>query len=252
MQLYWKCEECDETNLYPNVTVCETCGSPMTLAAEQRVLQEQKDEEKRQVQCRKEKERQRKKNLKAEKKEERQRKKVLKAIQQRENERKRVTQFEHILERREKSEKKFSNILRKCIHVLSKGLIYFAILSVIITVVLLFHNSANVNIYNSLQGVLKNIQVEYFAHTIVDEGRTEQEDNVRKNNNAQVSFMGQSERRVSRVVNKIENQLPIPFMGVFLNIEEQIEYLKITYKPANNLVVLFEDIVEFLSGGVEK
>ena len=43
MQLYWKCEVCDESNAYPNVKVCETCGTEMSAEAEARVLRE-KDE----------------------------------------------------------------------------------------------------------------------------------------------------------------------------------------------------------------
>ena len=45
--MYWKCEECDEINPYPDARICETCGMPITPAAEQRALMEQKIQTKR-------------------------------------------------------------------------------------------------------------------------------------------------------------------------------------------------------------
>ncbi len=35
MQAYWKCEECDEVNKYPQVKECETCGNYITPQAEE-------------------------------------------------------------------------------------------------------------------------------------------------------------------------------------------------------------------------
>lgn len=38
MQYYWKCAECDESNRYPEMSFCESCGAPITKAEQQRVL----------------------------------------------------------------------------------------------------------------------------------------------------------------------------------------------------------------------
>ncbi len=45
MQMYWKCEECDETNPYPQKRICVSCGSPMSEQAKQKAIQNKKDEE---------------------------------------------------------------------------------------------------------------------------------------------------------------------------------------------------------------
>lgn len=38
MQYYWKCTECDESNRFPEMNFCESCGAPITNAEQQRVL----------------------------------------------------------------------------------------------------------------------------------------------------------------------------------------------------------------------
>lgn len=49
MQYYWKCAECDESNRYPEMSFCESCGAPITNAEQQRVLRLiQRDKEARQ------------------------------------------------------------------------------------------------------------------------------------------------------------------------------------------------------------
>lgn len=94
MQFYWKCEECDETNAYPTVKFCETCGSPMTPAAEQLVLREQKEDAKRQAQIKKEKERKRLEEQRAKQEAERKRQEALRAAERAEKERKKREQLE--------------------------------------------------------------------------------------------------------------------------------------------------------------
>jgi len=61
-----------------------------------------------------------------------------------------------------------------------------------------------------------------------------------------------SEKRVSRVFNKVGVQLSSLFEGVTSNIENQFSYLKDTFTPAENISALVEDIVEYISGGVHK
>lgn len=53
---YWRCEECDETNSYPEVTECESCGAPIPEAELQRIQKEIKAEEERKEQQRRERE----------------------------------------------------------------------------------------------------------------------------------------------------------------------------------------------------
>lgn len=47
MQIYWKCEECDECNPYPGRGVCESCGARMTAAAERAALLQREEEKRR-------------------------------------------------------------------------------------------------------------------------------------------------------------------------------------------------------------
>lgn len=47
MQVYWKCDECDECNPYPGRGVCESCGARMTPAAERAALLRQEEEKRR-------------------------------------------------------------------------------------------------------------------------------------------------------------------------------------------------------------
>ena len=61
-----------------------------------------------------------------------------------------------------------------------------------------------------------------------------------------------SEKRVSRVFNKVGIQFSSLFEGVSSNIENQFGYLKDTFKPGENISALVEDIVEYISGGVDK
>lgn len=252
MQFYWKCEECDETNAYPSVKICETCGSPMTLAAEQRVLREQKEEEKRQAQIKKEQERKRREEQRAKQEAERKRQEALKAAQQAELERKRIAQLEQALKKREARETKFASILRKCTRFSSGFMRTVAVFAVVITVVLFIQNAENMNLNNSLHGISDNIHAEYLAHTIVKSADVSQGDVEIGEQTDQNGTSTENEERVSRVLNKVEIHISSAFTSVSKNIEDQITYLKNTYKPADNIAALVEDIVEFLSGGVDK
>ncbi len=44
---YWKCDECDSENLFPDATECETCGALITEEAKRRVLEDIEKEKKR-------------------------------------------------------------------------------------------------------------------------------------------------------------------------------------------------------------
>lgn len=251
MQFYWKCEECDETNAYPSVKVCETCGSPMTPAAEQRVLREQKEEEKRQAQIKKEQERKRREAQRAKEEAERKRQEALKAAQQAEEERKRREQLERKLKQKEERERKFATVLRKCSSFSSGFMRTFAVLTVIVAVVLFIKNADDVNIGNSFNRISNNIRTEYIAHTIVEPNYELQVDVIAEDVPLDED-LDVNEKRVSRVLNKVGIQLSSLFGGVSSNIENQLDYLKDTYKPAENISALVEDIVEYISGGVDK
>lgn len=251
MQFYWKCEECDETNAYPSVKVCETCGSPMTPAAEQRVLREQKEEEKRQAQIKKEQERKRREAQRAKEEAERKRQEALKAAQQAEEERKRREQLERKLKQKEERERKFATVLRKCSSFSSGFMRTFAVLAVIVAVVLFIKNADDVNIGNSFNRISNNIHTEYIAHTIV-EPNDELQIDVNAEDVPLDEDLDVNEKRVSRVLNKVGIQFSSLFGGVSSNVENQLDYLKDTYKPAENISDLVEDIVEYISGGVDK
>lgn len=57
---YWKCEECDESNPYPLIKICETCGAVITKKAEKNVLLEIEKVEKKQRKIEKQKAEERK------------------------------------------------------------------------------------------------------------------------------------------------------------------------------------------------
>lgn len=251
MQFYWKCEECDETNAYPTVKFCETCGSPMTPAAEQLVLREQKEEAKRQAQIKKEKEQKRIEEQRAKQKAERKRQEALRAAERAEQERKKREQLEQALKRKEARETKFASILRKCTRFSSGFMRTFAVIVVIATIVLFIQNAERVNIGRAFQGVSDNIHSEYIAHTIVKEESSLQE-KPEDSDIPQQSTDSNDEERTSRVLNKITTQVPLAFNQVFSNIGNQVDYLKSTYKPAQNISEIVEDIVEFFSGGVKE
>lgn len=272
MQFYWKCEECDEVNPYPSVKVCGTCGALMTPVAEQRVLQEQKEEAKRQAQIKKDEARKHKEELRAKQEAEKKRQETLRATQQAEKERKRLAQLEQILKRREARETKFAAVLRKCTRISSVWLRSLAVLAVIVTVILFAHNEERVKFDNVLQGASENIHYEYLAHTVIElvdasqesSGNAEvtsyeNEDNAEATSQegidnpadaSQVQSVEQTEKRVSRIVNKVDDQFSVAFSGVSTNVKDQLAYLKDTYTPGDNISNLFNKIVEFLSGGV--
>ncbi len=251
MQLYWKCDECDETNPYPGVKVCETCGTPMSFAAEQCVLREQKEEEKRQAQIKKEQERKRREAQRAKQEAERKRQEDLRAAKQAEEERKRREKLERKLKQKEELEKKFATVLRKCSSFSSGFMRTFAVLAVIVTVVLLIKNADHVNLENSFDRISNNIHTEYLAHTIVEPNSdVEIDDSVESDSLNEDLDM--SEKRVSRVFNKVGHQLSSLFEGVTSNVENQFGYLKDTFTPAENISALVGDIVEYISGGVNK
>lgn len=239
MQFYWKCEECDETNPYPNVKVCETCGSPMTPAAEQRVLREQKEEEKRLVQLKKEQEL-RRIQLEREKQElERKRQEAIKLA-------KKVQKIERRLKRREVLEKKLSKMLRFVSKFLSIFMRASAGLAVVVAVVVYVNNSDNLNMEKSFGIISENVQTEYLAHTIVvSDDDAQNSMNVEEDSDA-------TQKRVPREVNKVETQLSSLFEGVSSNIEDRYDYLYDTYDPAKNISALVEDIVEYVSGGADR
>lgn len=236
MQLYWKCEECDETNAYPSVKVCETCGAPMSAAAEQRVLREQKEEERRQAQLKKEQERRRKEELRAKQEADRRRREAAMVARKAEEERQRLAELEQKLKKKAAREAKFGSFFRKASRFCT-GVVRALAVIVIVLGLVFIRKTDRVNFDYSLSHVSNNIQTEYMAHTI-----------MKANNDNQLDY----EERFTRVLAKIGDQLSVTFDGVLSNVEEQFQYIQHTYTPWDNLVVLFEDIVEFLSEGVKK
>ena len=250
MQFYWKCDECDETNPYPSVKVCETCGTPMSFAAEQRVLREKKEEEKRQTHIKKEQERKRREEQRVKQEAERKKQEALRAAQQAEHDRKKREKLEQALNKRPERETKLGSTVRKCAIFSSRFMRTFAVLAVVFTVFLFIKNADNVNLDNSFNEVSDNIYNEYLAHTVVvnDSLQIDTEENV----DVTELKTDKSDKRESRILNKLDAQLSIAFSGVSSNIEHQVSYLKNAYNPVDNIFNLFEDIVEFLSGGVKK
>ena len=250
MQFYWKCEECDETNAYPSVKICETCGTPMSAAAEQRVLREQKEEERRQAKIKKEQERRRREEELARQEAERKKQEALKAARQAEMERKRRAKLELKLKKKAAREAKFGSIYRKCSRFSVGMLRAFAVVAIILCFVLFMKNSDRVSFESTFERISNNIHSEYLAHTIVKEN-----DSVKISpensgiNDASENF---KEERSSRVFCKIGERLPVAVEGALSNIDDQFQYMKGTYTLGRNIVDLFEDIVEFLSEGVEK
>lgn len=248
MQYYWKCEECDETNAYPDVKVCETCGAPMTPAAEQRVLREQREEAKRQAQLKKELERKRLEEQRARQEAERKRQERLKAAKQAEKERKKREQLEITLKKREEREQKIATALRKSLRLSSKLIRVAAALAVVATVVFFITNADNVDFRKSANTVSSNIHTEYLAHTVVKPsdmlGKNEEEDIESEKSNAELA-----EKHVSKAWDKATTQFSVTFDRMSNNIKKQANYLGKTFRPGDNIEKLFENISERISGG---
>lgn len=250
MQLYWKCEECDETNAYPSVKICETCGTPMSAAAEQRVLREQKEEERRQAQIKKEQERRCREEERTRQEAERKKQEALKAARQAEMERKRLAKLEQKLKKKAAREAKFGSIYRKCSRFSSGMLRVFAVVAIILSVVLFIKNSDRVSFEPTFERISNNFHSEYLAHTIVKES-----DSVQispEDFGMNVGIENFKEERSSRVFSKIGERLSVAVEGVLSNIDGQFQYMKGAYTPGRNIVDLFDDILEFLSEGVKK
>lgn len=250
MQFYWKCEECDEINEYPNVKICETCGSPMTPAAEQRVLHEIKEEEKRQVQIKKKEERRRREAERAKQEAERKRQEALKIAQQAEEERKRIKQREKKLKQKEAKEKKLAFVLRKCANFSSGFMRTLAVLAVGLTVLIFIQNADDINFDNAFKRVSDNFHTEYLAHTVIKSNNTVQETENDDGSEPSNEDLDVDKERNSRVQSKVGLQFSLIFEGVSSNIEKQFYYLKETFNPIANISALIEDIVEYISGGV--
>lgn len=248
MQYYWKCEECDETNAYPDVKVCETCGAPMTPAAEQRVLREQREKAKRQAQLKKELERQRLEEQRARQEAERKRQERLKAAKQAEKERKKREQLEIALKKREEREQKAATALRKSLRFSGKLIRVAAALAVVATIVFFITNADNVDFSKSANTVSSNIHTEYLAHIVVKPsdmlGKNEEEDIESEKSNTELN-----EKHVSRAWDKAATQFSVTFDRMSNNTKKQANYLIKTFRPGDNIEKLFENISERISGG---
>lgn len=248
MQYYWKCEECDETNAYPDVKVCETCGAPMTPAAEQRVLREQREEAKRQAQLKKELERKRLEEQRARQEAERKRQERIKAAKQAEKERKKREQLAIALKKREEREQKVATALRKSLRLSGKFIRVAAALAVVATIVFFITNADNVDFSKSANTVSSNIHTEYLAHIVVKPsdmlGKNEEEDIEPEKSNAELD-----EKHVSRAWDKAATQFSVTFDRMSNNTKKQANYLIKTFRPGDNIEKLFENISERISGG---
>lgn len=241
MQFFWKCEECDETNLYPDVKVCGTCGTPMSQAAEQRVLQEQKEEAARQEQIRKEEERRRKEEERRRKEEERRRLAALKAAEEAEKERQRLAKLELALQRRSAREARISGIYRRLTRALSLCMVLLAALAMVFTVVLFVRDADQVRFEGVYRNTWETFRTEYFAHTTPSSDPWEEAD----------PWDEPESGRSSRVLENVRAGIPPAFDTVFSNAREQFLYLRETYTPIENISALIDRIMEFLSGGSE-
>lgn len=226
MRFYWKCEDCDSENLYPDVTVCETCEKPMSAAEEKRVLQQIKEYEQRQEALRLEAERKRREEELARLEAERKRQAELEAARRAEEERRRKAELERQLRLKLERETKFSAIYTKVANFFCGAMRVAAILAIVAGIVLAIVNADRLDHFEAaLMDMSANLHSEIQAHTLLDTGESG-----------------------SRVLHNLY-RLPRAFAGVFSNLGQQVSYLWESYTPADNVAHLIEDVSEFLSGG---
>lgn len=216
MQFFWKCEECDETNLYPDVKVCGTCGTPMSPDAEARVLKEIKEEEKRQEQIRLEEERRQREAERRRKEEEKRRREEARRQQV------------------EAREAKISGVYRRLTRILGICIMALAGLALVFTVVLFVRNADRVQFDGVGRNFKENVLTEYFAHTTPSAVPWEDP-----------PYTG----RTSRVIEHVRSEIPPAFKNVLSNVKEGVSSLKEAYTPMENISDLIDWIMEILSGG---
>jgi len=227
MRFYWKCEDCDSENLYPDVTVCETCEKPMSAAEEKRVLQQMQEYEQQQEALRLEAERKRREEELARQEAERKRLAELEAARRAEEERKRKAEIERKLRLKLEPETKFCSIYSKTARILCAAMRIAAILAIVAGVVLAIANSDRLELFaDNLYRLSANMREAYQAHTVLTDS-------------------GESG---SRLLHNLGDILPA-VKGVFSNVGRQAAYLWDSYTPVENITRLIADISEFLSGG---
>lgn len=249
MQLYWKCEECDESNAYPQVKICETCGAPMTPAAEQRVLREQKEAERRQAQIKQEQERRLREAQRAKLEAEKKRQEALKAAKQAEEERKRIERLKKAMLQKEAREEKIVFVLRKCSRVACGIIRTFAALAVVVSVALFFQNMDNMNLERSLNGLSNRLYAEYLAHTIVDPDEDFQDGGAAEETSGEE--LDVAEKRVSRVMNKVRIQFTSLLDVTSSNIRNRFDNIKSILSTDEDTSAQLDGATEYVTGDVE-
>lgn len=262
MRHYWICEDCASENLYPDIRICETCGMEMTQAAEQRVLKDIKEEERRREQLKKEQERCRKEELRKKREAEIKRHQEQLAAQQAEREKRKIAELERILRKKKEREQKFGNFIRKTTNYSRFAIKTSLIVVIIISTVILFKNFKKINFEEAFLNISQNAQTEYYAHTVVDNSINEQPEVTETSSAQSENTQGASteavygtetemskETRILRSIKKFSDSFGPITSDVSSKIKNQSAYITSTFHPIDNTAKLISDIVEYISGG---
>ena len=262
MRHYWICDDCASENLYPDIKICETCGMEMTQAAEQRVLKDIKEEERRQEQLKKEQERRRKEELRKKREAEMKRRQEQLAAQQAEREKRRIAELERILRKKKEREQKIGNFIRKTTNFSRLAIKTSLIAMIIISAVILFKNFEKINFEEAFSNISQNVQTEYYAHTVVNNSVEEHPEGTETSSAQSESAQGASgetvdgteseipnETRTLRSVKKVSDSFGPITSNVSSKIKNQSAYITSTFHPIDNTAKLISDIVEYISGG---
>jgi len=234
----------------------------MTQAAEQRVLKDIKEEERRQEQLKKEQERRRKEELRRKREAEMKRRQEQLAAQQAEREKRRIEELERILRKKKEREQKFGNFIRKTANFSRIAIKTSLIAMIIISVVILFKNSDKINFEEAFLNISQNVQNEYYSHTVVENPVEEQLEGAESSSTQSESAQSAStetvdetesgtpkETRMLRSIKKVSDSFGPVTSNVSSKIKNQSSYITSTFHPIDNTAKLISDIVEYISGG---
>lgn len=143
--LYWKCKECDESNPYPFVRFCETCGAEIPASSDQKLSSEMRRREKI---------------------EEERRQKALEEI--------RITLLEKKREIRKNREKKIFSRFGLISKYSSRALMIITLLTIAVTGALCYKNEIKINFSDYLNDITNKVSYTF------ESGRQISKNNDRK------------------------------------------------------------------------
>ena len=253
MQFYWKCEECDETNPYPNVKICETCGAPMSAVAEQAVLREQREEALRLERLQQELQRKRREEERARLEAERKKREARIAAQRAEAERLRLAARKERLRKQEEAAKKFGSFYLKSAKFLVGLLRSTAVLVIIVSVLLGIKYTERITFKPAFERIFNNIRSEYLIHTVaqpIDQAPDPLREEAAPDGAASSLPEGEDPapdegaaakvKRKARGLHKLDEQLCIVAEGIIEKVSNRFRELKDTYTPVSNTVDLIK------------